>query len=108
MCVAKIHVLPPPREVVYAEKINSRLRDYPDCDCYIDESGNIVPDPEIRYIPETDQPDPSRNYSPLRERRLARGLGPKKKLKKFDPTGRKGSSRKSPRRSTRGGSPFDS
>lgn len=31
----------------------------------------------------------------------------RKKLKKFDPTGRKGFSRKSPRRSTRGGSSFD-
>jgi len=118
-CPQKIHSLPPPRERVYKSKGRGRLaRDYPSCNCT-----TTTVDPNIRLIPLEDEADPSRDYIPLKERlRLVeerfdmgeseeksrvRGHGPYKGDAPFDPTGRKGSSKKSPRRSTRGGSPFD-
>jgi hypothetical protein len=76
----------------------------------VNEQGQGVPDPEIRRIPEEDEADPARNYVPLAYRlgqwREEQGIR-KVPKRRFDGTGRKGSSSKSPRRSARGGSSFD-
>lgn len=117
MCPTNIHIMPPPRFAFNLFSRGKKPRDFPACNC---KPG--MPDPKPRIIPFEDEPDPYRNYVPYEQRQQLieerydmgvseeqsqiRGHG-QTKIKKFDPTGRKGSSRRSPRRSTRGGSSFD-
>ena len=70
LCPSKQHVMPPPGSALNPNaSLHKQPRDFPACDCYIDEeTGEVVPDPQPRIIPIEDEIDPSRGYIPLGER----------------------------------------
>lgn len=129
LCVNNIHVLP--GKVDFTKRKAHNKQDYPKCLCT---PGNIKPDyldPNNKYpprIPFKDKDIPEFNYTALATRKkgwlemttggegITRGKQATSKERKkqggkwvpgVSGGSRKGSSSKSPRRSTRGGSPFD-